>query len=63
MCACVRFTIVELDSNGAGVDFWSHASYRLKLDDKYIGANMSAYDVLARIEEELQERAYRPPTS
>jgi hypothetical protein len=59
----MKFTIIELNANGAGTDFWKHASYRLKIDDKYIGANISALEVLERIEDELKARAYRPPTN
>jgi len=59
----MRFTIIELDANGAGTDFWKDSSYRLKIGDQYIGANISAYDVLERIEQELKQRAYRPSTT
>ena len=59
----MKFTIIELDANGAGVDFWNHASYRLKVDDQYVGANMPALEVLERVEEEMKRRAYRPPTN
>jgi hypothetical protein len=59
--AKLRLIIIDLDPNGAGVDFWEHTSYRLKIDDEYVAANVSAYDVLERIEEEMKARAYRPP--
>ena len=54
----VKLTIVELDPNGDGVDFWKHASYRLKIDGEYVGANIPALEVLQLIEEEMVKRSY-----
>lgn len=59
----MKITVIELDANGAGVDFWKHASYRIKIDGEIKGTNIPAYDMFQIIEDEVIARSYRPPNS
>lgn len=57
----MRITIVELDTNGAGIDFWEHTRYKIRIDNEVRTFAATPLEALEIIEEEMKKRAYRPP--